>query len=142
MIDADVLSNRRRYRRRVGVEMWQSQIRKGSLDLAVLASLWDGPLDRPQICSRLEQMGGINLAEGVIYPLLRRLRKAGWIATEWVEVEAGHPRQLFRLTDGGRQSTMELSCRWTLFADGMNRMLGILLRTDSSIGERLVIRGG
>jgi hypothetical protein len=43
-----------------------------------------------------------------------------------VEVEAGHPRQLFRLTDGGRQSTMELSCRWTLFAEGMNRMLGVL----------------
>jgi PadR family transcriptional regulator PadR len=122
--------------------MWQSQIRKGSLDLAVLASLWDGPLDRPQICYRLEQMAGINLAQGVIYPLLRRLRKAEWVATEWVEVELGHPRQLFRLTDGGRQSTMELSCRWTVFADGMNRMLGILSRTDPSMAEQLLICRG
>ena len=142
MIDGNVLSNRRRYRRRVGGEMWQTQIRKGSLDLAVLASLWDGPLDRPQICGRLEEMAGMSLALGVVYPLLRRLRKSGWIATEWVEVEAGHPRQLFRLTDGGRQSTMELSCRWTLFAEGMNRMLGVLSRTDPSLGERLLVRRG
>jgi PadR family transcriptional regulator, regulatory protein PadR len=135
MIDADVLSNRRRYRRRVGVEMWQSQIRKGSLDLAVLASLWDGPLDRPQICGRLERTAGINLVQGVLYPLLRRLRKAGWIETAWVEVEAGHPRQLFHLTDGGRRSAMELSWRWTLFADGMNRMVGMLSRTEPDMSK-------
>ena len=123
MISADAQVNRRAYRRRVGVDMWQSQLRKGSLDLAVLASLWDGPLDRPQICCRLEQMACIALVQGVIYPILRRLRNARWIETQWVEVELGHPRQLFRLTDSGRQSAKELSGRWTKFADGMNRML-------------------
>jgi PadR family transcriptional regulator, regulatory protein PadR len=130
MIDADVQPRRRGYRRRIGVEMWQSQLRKGSLDLAVLASLWDGPLDRCQICDRLEQMAGIELVQGVIYPILRRLRRSGWIATRWVEIEIGHPRQLFCLTDSGRQSAIELSCRWTMFADGMNRMLGTLARSE------------
>jgi PadR family transcriptional regulator, regulatory protein PadR len=106
--------------------MWQSQLRKGSLDLAVLASLWDGPLDRPQICHRLEQMAGIEVVQGVIYPILRRLRSARWIETQWVEIEAGHPRQLFCLTDSGRQSAMELSGHWCKFAAGMNHMLGTL----------------
>jgi PadR family transcriptional regulator, regulatory protein PadR len=105
------------------MDAWQSQLRKGSLDLAVLASLWDRSLDRPQICSRLEQMGGIVVVEGVIYPVLRRLRNARWIEIQWLEVELGHPRQRFCLTEHGRQSALELSCRWTLFADGMNRML-------------------
>jgi PadR family transcriptional regulator, regulatory protein PadR len=103
--------------------MWQSQLRKGSLDLAVLASLWDGPLDRQQICRQMEQMAGIAVVQGVIYPVLRRLRKARWIETRWVEVEAGHPRQLFCLTTSGREYESELIRRWTEFAGGMNRML-------------------
>jgi PadR family transcriptional regulator PadR len=126
MITAEVRVNRREYRKRVGVEMWQSQLRKGSLDLAVLASLWDGPLDRPQICYRLEQMAGIEVVQGVIYPILRRLRSARWIEAQWVEIEVGHPRQLFCLTEDGRQSARALSCQWTKFAMGMNRMLGSL----------------
>lgn len=130
MITAEAPVNRREYRKRVGVEMWQSQLRKGSLDLAVLASLWDGPLDRPQICHRLERMAGIEVVQGVIYPILRRLRSARWIETQWVEIEVGHPRQLFCLTDSGRQSAMELSCRWSKFADGMNRMLGTLSASE------------
>jgi PadR family transcriptional regulator PadR len=116
--------------------MWQSQLRKGSLDLAVLASLWSGPLDRPQICCRLEQMAGIAVVQGVIYPVLRRLRSAQWIEIQWVEIEIGHPRQLFCLTGRGRESAMELSCRWTVFADGMNRMLGTLARSDSTMRKR------
>jgi PadR family transcriptional regulator, regulatory protein PadR len=103
--------------------MWQSQLRKGSLDLAVLASLWNGPLDRSQVCDRLEQMAGIEVVQGVVYPILRRLRSAQWIETQWIEVELGHPRQLFRLTSSGRDSAKELSHQWSKFADGMNRML-------------------
>jgi PadR family transcriptional regulator PadR len=106
--------------------MWQSQLRKGSLELAVLASLWDGPLDRQQICDRLRQTAGIGVVHGVIYPVLRRLRNARWIEIQWVEVEIGHPRQLCCLTDSGRHSAKELSRRWIKFADGMNRMLGTL----------------
>jgi PadR family transcriptional regulator PadR len=131
MISEDVRINRRAYRKRIGVEMWQSQLRKGTLDLAVLASLWDGPLDRPQICDRLEEMAGIAVVQGVLYPILRRLRTARWIETEWVEIEAGHPRQLFCLTGNGRRFAIELSSQWTKFAAGMSRMVGTLAQPDS-----------
>lgn len=120
--------------------MWQSQLRKGSLDLTVLASLWDEPLDRPRICDRLEQMAGIAAVQDVLYPFWRRLRNARWIETEWMEIQAGHPRELFCLTDGGHQSAMELSCRCTKFADGMNRMVETLTQRGISRGEGLLTR--
>jgi PadR family transcriptional regulator PadR len=123
METTEVRANRRTYRKRIGTEMWQSQLRKGSLDLAVLASLSDEALDRLQICCRLERMAGICVVQGVIYPVLRRLRNAGWIEIQWVEIEIGHPRQLFRLTSSGREYATELSRRWREFAGGMNRML-------------------
>jgi PadR family transcriptional regulator PadR len=131
MVSEDVHTNRRAYRKRIGVDMWQSQLRKGSLDLAVLACLWDGPLDRPQICGRLEEMAGIAIINGVLYPILRRLRDARWIETEWVEIEPGHPRQFFCLTGNGRRFAIELSGQWTKFVAGMSRMVGTLAQPDS-----------
>jgi PadR family transcriptional regulator, regulatory protein PadR len=126
----------RAYRKRIGFEMWQSQLRKGSLDLAVLASLWAQPLDRPQICRRLEQIAGIVVVDGVIHPILRRLRNAHWIETQWLEVSIGHPRRLFGLTAGGRESTVELSRRWIVFANGMNSVVGTLAKSEPSIGTQ------
>jgi len=128
MDTTEVRASRRAYRKRIGTEMWQSQLRKGSLDLAVLVSLWDGPLDRLQICCQMEHMAGIAVAQGVIYPILRRLRSALWIESQWVEVEIGHPRQLFCLTDSGREKAVDFSRRWTEFAEGMNRMLALCRR--------------
>jgi PadR family transcriptional regulator, regulatory protein PadR len=123
MNTTEIPASRKTHRKRMGTEMWQSQLRKGSLDLAVLASLSESPLDRQQICDRLEQMAGIAVVQGVIYPVLRRLRGARWIEIHWVEVEVGHPRQLFRLTVDGREHVSELIQRWRDFTGGMNRML-------------------
>jgi PadR family transcriptional regulator PadR len=109
----------------MGVDMWQSQLRKGSLTLAVLASLWDGPLYGSEIRCRLERVAGIVVSEGVIYPILRRLGKTNFVETVWVEPEAGSPRRYFRLTSSGRRHASELWSRWSEFTGGMHRMLAI-----------------
>ena len=120
---------RRPYRKRMGVEMWQSQLRKGSLTLAVLASLWEGPLYGSEIRCRLEQVAGIVVSEGVIYPILRRLGKTHFVQTAWVAPEVGVPRRYFRLTSSGRMHAAELWSRWSEFTGGMHRMLALSRRT-------------
>jgi PadR family transcriptional regulator, regulatory protein PadR len=114
---------RRAYTKRTGVPMWESQLRKGSLSLAVLACLWDGQLYSAEIRRLLEQTGGFVVIEGVIHPILRRLRKERFVDSEWVEPEVGHPRRYFRLTASGRRYVLELSRIWNEFSVGMNRML-------------------
>jgi PadR family transcriptional regulator, regulatory protein PadR len=106
-----------------GLEKWESQLRKGSLSLAVLATLSDGRLYGVEIRCRLEQIAGFTVAEGVIYPILRRLSKMGHVEAEWVEPEVGHPRRYFRLSASGHRHVLELSRTWNEFAGGMNRML-------------------
>jgi PadR family transcriptional regulator, regulatory protein PadR len=106
-----------------GLEKWESQLRKGSLSLAVLATLCDGQLYGVEIRCRLEEIAGFTVVEGVIYPILRRLSKMGFVEAEWVEPEVGHPRRYFRLTPAGRRCVLELSRTWNEFAGGMNRML-------------------
>ena len=105
---------------------WEIQLRKGSLSLATLATLWNGELYGLEILRRLEQVASFVVAEGTIYPLLNRLKSAGFIESEWVEADAGHPRKYFRLTVSGRRYLIGLSRTWHGFAQGMNRLLAPL----------------
>jgi hypothetical protein len=72
-------------------ENWEKQIRKGWLELAILASLRDDRLYGLEILRRLETHSDLVLAEGTIYPILNRLKRDGLIESRWVESEAGHP---------------------------------------------------
>lgn len=118
-------AKRRKYSKRVGVKMWESQLRKGSLALAVLATLRHGRLYGSEIRHRLEQIAGLTVTEGVIYPILRRLGKTDLLETEWVDPAAGQSRRYFALTSRGHQYLTELSNTWNAFAGGMDRMLAI-----------------
>src|SRR3954467_14916854 len=80
---------------------WETQLRKGGLGLAVLATLWRGRLYGLEILRRLDSEAGLTVPEGTIYPLLNRLKTEGLVASEWVEA-AGHPRKYYSLTDLGR----------------------------------------
>jgi PadR family transcriptional regulator, regulatory protein PadR len=118
-------ATRRKYAKRIGAKMWESQLRKGSLMLAVLATLRHGRLYGPEIRRRLELIAGIEVSEGVMYPILRRLRKTDLIQTEWIDPVDGQPRRYFVLTSDGHRYLTELSNTWNEFAGGMDRMLAM-----------------
>jgi PadR family transcriptional regulator, regulatory protein PadR len=110
----------------VDLEKWEAQLRKGSLALAVLATLWDKELYGLEILRRLDQTAGFSVAEGTIYPLLNRLKAASFVEADWVEADAGHPRKYFNLTASGRRYVVALLGLWNEFAGGMNRLLAPL----------------
>ena len=76
-------------------DKWEAQMRKGCLEMAVLASLWHGRLYGLEILRVLERDSSLVLAEGTIYPILNRLRADGLVHSQWVEAEAGHPRKYY-----------------------------------------------
>src|SRR5271170_7988808 len=78
------------------IDKWEVQLRKGSLGLAVLASLWGGKLYGLEILRRLEEVAGYGVPEGTIYPLLNRLKSAAYVESEWVDAQAGHPRKYYQ----------------------------------------------
>ena len=105
---------------------WETQLRKGGLSLAVLATLWEGRLYGLEILRRLESRAGLAVPEGTIYPLLSRLKADGLVASEWEEAEAGHPRKYYSLTDAGRGRLREMAQAWKAFARGLGRLLAPL----------------
>ena len=109
-------------------EKWEVQLSKGSLELAILAALWEGRLYGLEVLRHLESNSDLIVLEGTVYPLLTRLRALGLVESEWVESESGHPRKYYRLTGAGRQRALEMTRIWVRFSGKMNDLLAPLNR--------------
>jgi PadR family transcriptional regulator PadR len=114
-------------------DKWEAQMRKGCLEMAVLASLWHGRLYGLEILRVLERDSSLVLAEGTIYPILNRLRAEGLVQSQWVEAEAGHPRKYYELTPSGRERATRMAKTWTQFSAGLGRLIEPVLGSGSHI---------
>ena len=117
-------------------DKWEAQMRKGCLEMAVLASLWRGRLYGLEILRVLERDSSLVLAEGTIYPILNRLRTDGLLQSEWVEADAGHPRKYYQLTTAGRERATRMAETWTQFSAGLGCLIEPVLK-DRNVEQPL-----
>lgn len=108
------------------VDKWEVQLRKGCLELAILAALWEEKLYGLEILRRLESDSDLIVSEGTVYPLLSRLKALGLVKSEWVESEAGHPRKYYALTPAGKKRVMDMAGIWKRFSSSMSKLLAPL----------------
>ena len=104
-------------------DKWEVQVRKGCLELAILAVLWPGRLYGLEILRRLAEGSALIVPEGTVYPLLNRLKAEGWLASEWVEADAGHPRKYYKLTASGRRRAVQMAEFWSSFSANLDGLL-------------------
>jgi len=112
------------------MDKWEIQLRKGCLELAILASLWLGRLYGLEILRLLEQDSDLVITEGTVYPLLSRLKAEGLLDSEWVEADAGHPRKYYRLTPAGRRRVVAMGRIWSRFSANLNRLLNQVFKEE------------
>ncbi len=110
----------------IGPDKWEVQLRKGSLELAILSALWHGRLYGLEILRDLETRSELIVVEGTVYPLLNRLRALGLVESEWVESDFGHPRKYYQLTPAGRLRAVEMARIWVRFSASMTNLLAPL----------------
>jgi PadR family transcriptional regulator, regulatory protein PadR len=91
---------------------WEAQVRKGCLEMAILASLWQSRLYGLEVLRALAEKSQLDVAEGTLYPILSRLKAEGLVQSEWVEAESGHPRKYYWLTAAGRERTRQMAGAW------------------------------
>jgi PadR family transcriptional regulator PadR len=111
-------------------DKWEVQLRKGCLELAIMAALWDGRRYGLEILRQLETDSDLIVSEGTIYPLLSRLKAMGLVSSEWVESDAGHPRKYYALTRTGRQRAIEMARVWKRFSSSMSELLAPLAKEN------------
>lgn len=103
------------------MEAIQVQLKKGVLELCVLALLSRSDSYAYEIASRLAE--GIDMGEGTIYPLMRRMQSDGLVDTYLVESPAGPPRKYYRLTKAGHASFANQKAEWAAFTKAVDAIL-------------------
>jgi len=111
-------------------DKWGVQLRKGCLELAILAAVWDERRYGLEILRRLESDSDLIVSEGTVYPLLSRLKTLGLVRSEWVESDAGHPRKYYALTPAGKKRVVEMARIWARFSSSMNKLLAPLAKEN------------
>ncbi|MFN7919400.1 MAG: PadR family transcriptional regulator [Bryobacteraceae bacterium] len=112
-------------------DRWETQLRKGSLDLAILAILWDGRRYGLEIIRTLGSHAGVEIAEGTLYPILMRLAQESLVQGEWVTADSGHPRKYYKLTAAGKRRATEMAAAWEEFAGTMSNLVEPLRRANA-----------
>lgn len=89
----------------------QSQMKKGLLEFCILSIIQRGESYPSDIVSELKE-SGMQVLEGTIYPLLTRLKNAGYLEYRWVESTTGPPRKYFTMSESGKQFYKSLEATW------------------------------
>jgi PadR family transcriptional regulator len=100
----------------------QVQLKKGVLELCVLALLSRGDSYGYEIASRLSD--GVGMGEGTIYPLMRRMQNDGLVTTYLVESASGPSRKYYKLTPAGRTAFNFQRSEWVSFEAAVRQILG------------------
>ena len=96
------------------------EIRRGVVVLAVLSQMDTARYGYSLIQQLAEQ--GLEIEEGTLYPLLRRLEKQGLLESEW-EVGEARPRKYYRISPLGREVLAALRVEWLETVELMHRIL-------------------
>ena len=102
--------------------MLNVQFKKGALELCVLAIVEKQDCYGYELTEKISQY--IDISEGSIYTLLRRLTKEIYFTTYLVETTEGPSRKYYHLTDKGKDYLDELREQWHKFSKGVNDLLG------------------
>lgn len=93
-------------------EKWQIQLRKGALELVILAALRDGPVYGLALLRHLQRFPTTAISEGTLYPLLDRLKRDELLSADWVQEGETRPRKYYQLTTRGKLKLAALVQAW------------------------------
>jgi len=97
------------------------QFKKGVLELCVLVLLDKKDRYGYELVQKISDQ--IEISEGSVYPLLRRLTKEEYFTTYLQESTEGPPRKYYTLTEKGREYLQTLLLEWEQFRDGVDTLI-------------------
>ncbi|MFC1574697.1 PadR family transcriptional regulator [Gemmatimonadota bacterium] len=98
---------------------------RGTLELMILKVLSLEPMHGWGIIQRVRQLSQdiFQVNQGSLYPALQRLKKKGWIRSEWRVTENSRRARYYTLTDSGREKLGEERRAWEMSTAAVSRIL-------------------
>ena len=98
-----------------------TQLKKGTLELCVLSLLSKADMYGFELVGAISAQ--IQISEGTIYPLLKRIKDEGYVTTYLRESQEGPPRKYYSITDRGRINLATMEEEWLSISTGINKIL-------------------
>lgn len=102
------------------LEGLRGELRRGSVILAVLGALREERYGYTLRRALAEQ--GLEIEEGALYPMLRRLEAQGLLTSEWRE-DAKRKKRFYRLSKDGAAALERLLAEWRGLNAAVDRIL-------------------
>jgi PadR family transcriptional regulator PadR len=102
-------------------ENGQAQMLKGVLEMCILQILDSHEAYTSEMLERLKD-AKLIVVEGTLYPLLTRLKNAGWLTYRWEESTSGPPRKYYSITTEGKQKLNQLTSSWNELQQAVNQL--------------------
>ena len=97
------------------------QFKKGVLELCVLSMLKQDDQYGYDVASKLSK--SIDIADGSIYLVLRRLKQDDYVSSYLEEASGGPPRKYYVITRKGERFLDQLIAEWALLVDNVNGII-------------------
>ena len=104
------------------VDNWQTQLRKGMLDVVILNLLSHGPCHGYEMVQRMRKIQGLKIREGNVYPILARLQQEALVENYTQPSTDGPPRKYFKLTDSGCETLADMNTHWEQMIDSIQHI--------------------
>lgn len=103
----------------------RSELLKGTLDMLVLKTLALEPVHGWGVSERIRQISQdvFQVNQGSLYPALQRLKRKGWIRSQWRVTENNRRARYYTLTAAGRRQLDAERREWERSVSAVNRIL-------------------
>lgn len=105
------------------------QYKKGVLELCILAELNQKDMYGYELSTFISQQ--IDISDGTVYPILRKLKSDGYVTTYLSEVSAGPPRKYYTITTSGREKFKKEAQEWMGFTHIVDRLIGGAMKDET-----------
>ena len=97
------------------------QYKKGVLELCILAMLNKKDTYGYELSETISEK--IDISDGTVYPILRKLKADGLVKTYLSEESSGPPRKYYALTETGRAEFKNNAKEWLEFSNTVNEII-------------------
>lgn len=104
------------------VDNWQTQLRKGMLDIVILNLLRHGACHGYEMVQRMRKIEGLKIREGNVYPILARLQQEALVESYVQPGSDGPPRKYFKLTASGQETLADMNHHWEQMIDSIQHV--------------------
>ena len=104
-------------------EEWVSQIKRGTLEYAIMCLIKQKDRYGYDLIQTLDKFPLLKTKESTVYPLLRRLLKNGYLESYWKNMDQGVPsRKYYRITKNGELYLNEMDKDWKMLAMSISEL--------------------